>query len=322
LVHPEPVITELRMSWTELSRLISCYETSPGPFCLATLVRVVGSSYRQPGARLLIAPGGRMAGSLSAGCLEEDVAAQASAVWRDNRPRLLVFDLRSRFGCDGFIHVALEPVHKPSEFLEAVRDLKRDRRPFLAVVRSIADPANLGPTEVWHEPTELGVGDFGQTMAPPIRLEVVGGQTDVRPLAQLAGFLNWDVHVRDVATEIPPSDPQSACIVMSHQFGVDLSAVRAACELDYPYIGLVGGRRRRERIFHALLDAGVLALSDLARIHGPAGLDLGAETPEEIALAIAAEVQAALAGREGGALRNRSLPIHEQQSLPLWHALR
>ncbi|HEY0789627.1 MAG TPA: XdhC family protein [Chthoniobacterales bacterium] len=309
------------MSWTELSRLVSCYEESPGPFCLATLVQVVGSSYRQRGARLLIAREGRMAGSLSAGCLEEEVAAQAPAVLQDNQRQLLIFDLRSRFGCDGFIHVAVEPLHKPAKFLEALCASRSHRRSFLAVVRNIDDSANLGPTEVWHEPTELGTGDFGQTLNPPIRLEIVGGQTDVRPLVQLAGYLSWDVHVREGAAEIPLGDPQSACIVMSHQFGVDLSAVRSACELGYPYVGLVGGRRRRERIFHALLEAGTCELAELARIHGPAGLDLGAETPEEIALAIAAEAQAVLAGREGGALRNRSLPIHGPHALPRWHAL-
>jgi xanthine dehydrogenase accessory factor len=313
-------IAELQMSWTELSRLVSCYEANAGPFCLATLVRIVGSSYRQRGARLLVAAGGQMAGSLSAGCLEEEVAAQAPAVWGDGQRRLLVFDLRSRFGCDGSIHVALEAVHKPAAFLDAVHELRIHRRSFLAVVRNIDDAASLGPTEVRYEPTQLGVGDFAQAMTPPIRLEIVGGQADVRPLVQLAGFLSWDVHVREVGAAIPPGDPQSACVVMSHQFGVDLSAVRSACEHSYPYIGLVGGRRRRERIFHALLEEGEFQLIDLERIHGPAGLDLGAETPEEIALAMAAEVQAALAGREGGSLRKRSLPIHEPPAVPLWQA--
>src|SRR5438270_6307656 len=96
------------MSWTELDPMLAFYEADPGPFCLATLVRIIGSSYRQRGARLLVNDSGQAVGSLSAGCLEEEVANRGVEVIRSGSSELMRFDLQPRFGCDGNILVALE----------------------------------------------------------------------------------------------------------------------------------------------------------------------------------------------------------------------
>ena len=115
------------MSWTELDPILACYEADPGPVCLATLVRITGSSYRQRGARLLVTRSGQMVGSLSAGCIEEEVADRAVEVIRTGRSEGMTFDLGSLFGCNGHILVALERVVKPNVFFQALQRCRRER---------------------------------------------------------------------------------------------------------------------------------------------------------------------------------------------------
>src|SRR5690242_6427549 len=113
------------MSWTELDPMLALYEAGPGPFCLATLARVSGSSYRQPGARMLVNESGQTAGSLSPGCIEEEVADRGAEVLRTGRSERLNFDLRSLFGCDGNILVVLERVVKPHAFFKELQKCRR-----------------------------------------------------------------------------------------------------------------------------------------------------------------------------------------------------
>jgi xanthine/CO dehydrogenase XdhC/CoxF family maturation factor len=103
----------------------------------------------------------------------------------------------------------------------------------------------------------------------------------------------------------------NAVMIMSHNFEHDLQYVEAWLATDVPYIGLLGPRQRKEQILDTLAARGV-ALDGAARkrIRAPVGLDLGAETAEEIALAIVAEIQAVHAGRPSGVLADRAGPIH------------
>ncbi len=98
---------------------------------------------------------------------------------------------------------------------------------------------------------------------------------------------------------------------MTHNYARDVTLVAELLKTPAPYIGLLGPRSRSERLLHDLDEAGLKpSRREAKRLHAPVGLDIGAETPEEIALAILAEVRAALAGREGGMLRERKGPIH------------
>jgi xanthine dehydrogenase accessory factor len=97
---------------------------------------------------------------------------------------------------------------------------------------------------------------------------------------------------------------------MSHNYEWDLVQVQALLAGGIPYVGVLGPRHRADRMVEAL---GVNA-ADGARLHAPVGLDIGAETPEEIALAIAAEVQAVMTGRRAGSLRDRPGAIHPERS--------
>jgi xanthine dehydrogenase accessory factor len=303
------------MSWTELDPILGLYEAGPGPFCLATLVRITGSSYRQPGARMLVNDSGQVAGSLSPGCIEEEVASRGVAVMRAGRSERLHFDLRSLFGCDGQIVVVLEPVIKPSALFQRLQECRRERKPLLTVMRGLDGPAAGLRTEISSVPISMETGGFAQVLLPPVRLVLVGDKPDLQPLVRLAAFLHWEVVVVTDPASLPGGDPQAGCVVMSHRLGADLVALKTALEHSYApaqgyaYLALVGGKQRRERLFHELLAVGVDP-EELRHVYCPAGLDIGAETPEEIALAIVAEAQSVLAGRGAGFLKHRPSAIH------------
>jgi xanthine/CO dehydrogenase XdhC/CoxF family maturation factor len=120
--------------------------------------------------------------------------------------------------------------------------------------------------------------------------------------------LGWDVIEVDQATEIPDRlDARTAAIVKSHNYGRDFAALRHLLALELPYVGLLGPRKRRDQLLNAVLDSGISIDAD---VFAPAGLDLGAETPEEIALALISEIQAVFAEAGAESLRDRKAPIH------------
>src|SRR3974377_863458 len=117
------------MAWKELRQIITEYQGSDGPFALATLVKSSGSTYRQPGSRMLILQGRRFIGRLSAGCIEEEIADFSQAVILDGKPARCSFDMRSRFACDGLIEVFIERIVKPNAFLEGLVGVLGNRTP-------------------------------------------------------------------------------------------------------------------------------------------------------------------------------------------------
>jgi xanthine/CO dehydrogenase XdhC/CoxF family maturation factor len=272
---------------------------------LATLVRARGSSYRRPGARMLICPDGVTAGSLSGGCLEEEVAGCAREVIRTGAPRLMNFDTRARFGCNGAIEILVEAV--PENFLaELAADLE-SRRSCRVMTVFEGSEARLGTRII--SPNEIAIaGSFVHEIKPPIQLLVFGEGPDGNPLRSFAEILGWRVIDFEQASELPASiDARTAALVKSHNYGRDFAALRHLLQLDLRYVGLLGPRKRRDQLLNALLDDGVAIEAEL---FAPAGFDLGAETPEEIALAIVAEIQSVFADASGEPLRERKAPIH------------
>ena len=172
-----------------------------------------------------------------------------------------------------------------------------------------------------------GVEMLQLSQAPPVSLLVLGAGPDAQPVVALAAQLGWSVTVVDhrshyaqaknfpLATAVLDGGPgatdlllsgaahYAAAVVMSHHFSSDLSYLRALARSDVPYIGLLGPAVRRERL---LSDLGAEASRLGSRLRAPVGLDLGADTPEAIALAIVAEIHAVLAGRAAaGPMSNR-----------------
>jgi xanthine dehydrogenase accessory factor len=110
-----------------------------------------------------------------------------------------------------------------------------------------------------------------------------------------------------------PINRYSAAVLMSHNYRYDLAVLKQLFTTDIRYIGMLGPRKRGEKMLQELAGLGLnLSKKQLSRLHNPVGLDIGAETPEEIGLSIIAEVQARFTRRPGGSLKQKSGPIHER----------
>ncbi|QJD79065.1 XdhC family protein [Spirosoma rhododendri] len=172
---------------------------------------------------------------------------------------------------------------------------------------------------------------FIEVLLPVPHLILMGQQYDILPLVRMTNELGWmatvvanpqkvtqtlfaEAHaiVAPDAFASIPVDQQTAVILMAHDFKTDKNNLPRALATDAPFVGMLGPRVRAERIFNELTEEGRFD-GETDRIHAPIGLDIGAATPEEIALSIVAEVRAFLAHRSGTALRHRPAPIHERE---------
>jgi xanthine dehydrogenase accessory factor len=287
-------------------------------FALATLARVEGSSYRRPGARMLIGEDGATVGSLSGGCLEDEVARRAQEVLRTGEPTIMSFDTRERFGCAGKIDILIE--RAPPEFFSGLAGHLEARRSCIAVTTS--QGSFVGEAVSFQTENEIPRKNreadsfpyrpFLQEIHPPIRLLIFGVGPDNASLHSLGHILDWKVtEIIDPNTSSTEADRWTAAVVKSHNYGRDFAALQKLLPLNLRYVGLIGPRKRRDQLMHDLLDLGVTIN---AGFFAPAGLDLGAETPEEIALAIVTEIQRVFASGSGESLRERKMSIHAPES--------
>lgn len=290
------------------------------PLALATLISVDGSSYRRTGARLLINSAGRHIGSLSGGCLEDGIARVALGVMTSGQARTETIDTQPHFGCPGTLTILIEKV-APNSWLSEVASLILKRETFTLTTSDHG--TSLGESE-----------GFQEQVAPRPRLVVIGWTADQEPLFQLAHTLNWDCHriVKEegMIKELPmvsaeslsafpaaelkdhfPPDETTAVLIMSHHLATDLAFLSSAAEANYPYLGLLGSRKRREKLLHELGNQGLLEKADwVESFYAPTGLDLGATHPSTIALSILAEIQAVFAETSGGFLSHKTGQIH------------
>lgn len=173
---------------------------------------------------------------------------------------------------------------------------------------------------------------FIEILPPEIHVVLMGHQYDVYPLSRLIKEMDWRLtiiadplkinnHIAALADKVlPPGnlsgaaiDNYTAIVLMAHDYKTDKYNLPKALAIGAPYIGMLGPRIRSERIWHELEAEGMsISAADMNRIHAPVGLDIGAVTPEEIALSLIAEVKASLADRDGAFLRLRQTAIHER----------
>jgi xanthine dehydrogenase accessory factor len=322
------------------------------PRVLATVVATAGSTYRKPGARMLIMADGRYLGLLSGGCLEADLKIHAQQVMDSGVPRAVEYDMRGPddilfgigAGCEGAMRVLLEPAGQGSPAAAALAAAGAaaqagHSRSLVSVHESVDIP--LGTYEaapplpsaltqaaahVLEARTSRGVDweeggrrtrAFVQFLAPPPQLLICGAGPDAQPVAATARALGWRVSVVDhrpayaVPADFPGanvkcSDPHllgsavdigkhHAAVVMSHHLSSDATYLRELAHAGAPaYIGLLGPEARRSRLAQEL---GPLGETLKSRVRGPVGIDIGAVTPEGIALAIVSQIHAWLAGR-------------------------
>lgn len=361
---------------------------------LATVMQVDGSSYRRPGARMLIRPGGQTVGTISGGCLEQDVLCHAVEIIQGGEPKLLTYDTASEedilfgvgLGCNGVVRILLErlePLHSsgvlPLSVIEFIAQLfHRKQTGVVATVFRLQGDAGIpvGSRLMLHRENQVVSGSFTPALqeqalaqarkclseqkscveryptedgaatilfevlrAPP-RLFIFGAGYDARPLVRLAKELGLRVSVvdarpayatadrfpeaDDVILAAPESDgiwrtldERSAAVIMSHNYAADCAWLNRLLPLPLAYLGLMGPRKRAERMLRQLCAEGFRPSNlQLAKLHNPVGLDLGAENPEQIALSILAELQAKLAGHSGGSLRDKRASIHSACGWP------
>ena len=148
-----------------------------------------------------------------------------------------------------------------------------------------------------------------QEIHPPIRLFIIGNGLDSRPLRSFGELLGWEIReVVDPNLLSIERDDWTVALVKSHNYGRDFVALQKLLPLNLRYVGLIGPRKRRDQLMNALLDLGVTIN---AGFFAPAGLDLGAESPEEIGLSIVAEIQRVFSKGSGESLRERKMSIHQ-----------
>lgn len=299
--------------------ILADFERDPAAsLALATLVRVQGSSYRRPGARLLIRVDGRTVGSLSGGCIETEIAQRAVTVLESGKPLLIDFDTRRQFGCHGKIDILIEKI-KP-DFLAAIARHLNQRQNCIVITSSTGSSVTVGeavsfPGEIEREASSFPYRPFIQIVQPPTRLLIFGEGPDSAPLRSLSGVLGWQVcEFADAISASIELDDWTAAIVKSHNFGRDFAALKILLPLNLRYVGLIGPKKRRDELLNELLQIDVPIN---AGFFAPAGLDLNAETPEEIALSVVSEIQRVIAEGSGNSLRDRREPIHHRPASPI-----
>jgi xanthine dehydrogenase accessory factor len=306
---------------------------------LATVVSTWGSAPRPAGSRMAISRSGKIAGSVSGGCLEGDVFEQAQAVLKGSPARLLHYgvsdDLAFSVGlsCGGEVDILVERLTAAHEDLIEALEAERpvvlatalDDRPgarrLVGAGQSdevVADAGSL----LLRESPERRDGWFLEPFPRPPELFIVGGSHVAIPLSRLARALGFRVTVIDARSKFAERsrfpdadrviaawpdealatitlDASSYVVVLTHDPKFDDPTIRAALKGSPRYIGAIGSRRTHRARLERLLAAGV-SPSALERIHAPIGLDLGGQTAEETALAILAQMVAVRHGRSGG----------------------
>jgi xanthine dehydrogenase accessory factor len=285
-------------------------------WALATLVQTEGSTYRKPGARLLVEPDGRTLGVLSGGCLEEEIGRYGKKVIATGSPVVLSFDTRLLYGCDGRLKILVEPVPAAEREGNLITEIgRRLTNREVCRIRTCFEGGSLG-SELLPADVLLAErpGVFVETVPLPVRLLLFGNGPEIEPITQLVGGLGWIVerfgHPSELAEDFRP-DAQTAALVMTHSFGRDLFALDRVLPLQLRYVGLLGPRKRHAELLTRLSEHRPLDFdAGLKNLFAPAGLDIGSEAPEEIALAIVSEVAAVFSNRMGGFLRERRSDTH------------
>jgi len=276
---------------------------------LVTTIATRGSTYRRAGARAVISKDDEAFGLISGGCVERDLAERIEKWLEAGRPQLFKYDTAQTtdilfgmgLGCRGVIDMLIEPFgpEHPPQLVEHFQWKGRQEVLFTTL----------------FEGRELLV----EAVRPQRAVAVFGGGSDVQPVIALAGQAGWSATAFSPRT-LPPEEVSQkvdlknfdAAVVMTHNFLHDLALLEVLLPAAIPYVGLLGPKSRGEELLSQLGDVGRTFGS---RLHSPIGLDLGGETPEEIALSIVAEMQAVLNERTGISLRERKAAIHEPGKL-------
>ena len=348
---------------------------------LATIVNTFGSTYRQKGAKMLITEQGEMIGTLSGGCLENDIFHYTKKI--SNHPLVINYDATKEeedimwgfgLGCNGSVQILLEKLHSSSHlsplnliyqclnhkkigaiatifsrqgnldlnigsrvivYPDNTTDTNINHPELLAAIASDTIPAKNTQLSTVHnyQVSSGSVEVFIEVIKPPISLIIFGAGRDALPVVKLAQAMGWEVTIvdcraqsetyqrfedadqiiltrRDIIREIISQqlsiDENTVTVVMTHNYLDDYDIVKFLLSTPTPYVGVMGSKNRIDKIIQDLNPT----KSQLDKLYAPIGLDIGADTPAEIASAIIVEIQAVLNQRNGGFLKYRSQSLH------------
>ena len=313
---------------------------------LATVVVLEGSSYRRPGVRMLIQENGKTFGAVSGGCVEKEVQRQAQTVFETAVPKVMTYDGRLRLGCEGIIHILLEPVVLTEDLKTKFEKAFSTRKGFKS--ESFFATEAIGSTSFGtqfilfeeryslreHFSPTAKENCFKQSFKPLFQLYLFGAEHDTVRLCKAASALGWQVTVVASADEqktkayfegahqfttptletldVSAIDAQTAVILMTHSFTKDVQYLLALAHTQPAYFGVLGPKHRRERVLEKALEfKPELSIEFLEKLHGPAGINIGAESAEEIAVSILAEILSVVRNQQPVPLKEKSGTIHE-----------
>ena len=375
----------------EIREIIKTYDAAKNAgkkSALAAVVHLNGSSYRRPGARMLVTDEGELTGAISGGCLEGDALRKAMMVLSQQKSKLVTYDTSDeddatigiQLGCAGVIQVLFEPINEndvnnPIQLLSKAMALRQ--KAVLVTLFSLEDKKNEQPgtcllleengnisghipfpeinNEIMSDVHEamkhqnssfknytrddVHITAFIEFLQPPVSLVIVGAGNDALPLMQMADITGWDVRIVDGRnTHAKPERFVSACqvivskpgevleqieidsqtvfVLMTHNYNYDLAMLKALLVRDVTYVGLLGPKKKLDRMLDEIREEGTeINEEQLKNIYGPVGLEIGAETAEEIAISIIAEIKAVLSGKPGGSLREKQDTIHPSNDI-------
>lgn len=292
---------------------------------LATVIETWGSAPRPVGSQLAVSGAGEMMGSVSGGCVEGAVVAEAQAALEDGKPRVLSYGVSDNdafavgLACGGTIRVLVEPVGSamPEAMLADIVSARGGRVGIAYAVdleswdRSLI--ARDGPHRDRFRADKSGIDEslFVAIHNPPLRMIIVGAVHIAQPLVGIARSCGYDPFLIDpreafgsearfagevISHDWPDEamaalglDARTAVVTLTHDPKLDDPAIEAALRSDCFYLGCLGSTRTHAKRLARLEEAG-FSEAEIARIHAPVGLDIGAKSPAEIAISIMAEV--------------------------------
>lgn len=340
----------------ELKKIVQAYlisKKNQKKSVLATVVALDGSSYRRPGVRMLIDEAGKMTGAVSGGCVEKEIWRQSDSVFKSGVAKVMQYDGRYRLGCEGVLHILIEPFDPGRPFLKTFTECIEKRTDFTIqsyYSKKTETSPLFGTTVQFHDDSQLpflesfkyteslndiGIRVFRQEMNPCFKLIIIGAEHDAVQLCSMASILGWEITIVAPVSELKeienfpgahelintPAgeintdsiDSQTAIVLMTHNFVNDLKFLISLKDTQPAYLGLLGPSKRREKLLQAFLEHHPEAEDSFFElVHGPAGLNIGAETPQEIALSILSEILSVVRIQDPVPLKNKAGTIHSE----------
>lgn len=332
----------------ELKQIVNAYNQAKDlnlKSVLATVVDLDGSSYRKPGVRMLILENDKMIGAVSGGCVEKEVLRQAKTVFTDGKSKMMTYDGRYRLGCEGVIYILLEEFKPEIDFIKRF-DIALTTRESLKIhsvyLRKEGVYSDIGSFVNFNGRRFSLSGlmkineshnQFFQELEPWFKLIIFGAEHDAVQLCQIAAATGWEVEVVSGVSEpktienfpgaqsfvsasaesydLSKVDSETAIMVMTHSFTNDLKWLLALKESKPTYLGLLGPVKKRESLISSLFEYEPdLSESFIESIHGPAGLNIGSVTSQEIAISIIAEILAVKRNQTPMSLKEKTGNIH------------